>query len=105
MRSRSCRGPVHVLAIFFFVVLLVSPAQSGHRWLLEVGSTSADDATAVNSTALDEGKVELIFCVLRLCPTNDACYCCMTKKPFFCYGTWDECKAKCNSCNPKCPPP
>ncbi|KAG2656447.1 hypothetical protein PVAP13_1KG083577 [Panicum virgatum] len=93
MRVRmGCRGPVHVLAVFFFIALFASPAQC-HRWLLEVGSGAGDNATAAvtNSTASDGDKVELIFCIDRSCPPDGRiCYCCGTIKPYYCYDTRSE---------------
>jgi hypothetical protein len=53
----------------YMCVLIVSMNSAGHRWLLEVGSSAGDDATVViNSTALDGGKIQLIFCIDRSCP-------------------------------------
>ncbi|KAG2626542.1 hypothetical protein PVAP13_3KG367700 [Panicum virgatum] len=69
--TMSCRGPIHVSAVFILVVLFVSsPAQSRHRLELPLAASSeGDDAMAVNSTstalALDDvaGKFEVIFCI------------------------------------------
>lgn len=44
---------------------------AGHRRLLEDGSSVRDDATAaINFTASDGGKLQLIFCVERACPPD-----------------------------------
>jgi len=70
-------------------------------------NSAGDNATAAvtNSTALDGGKFQIIFCLERSCrPDARTCYCCGTVKPFYCYDTRSECRAKCDVCNPKCPP-
>ncbi|KAJ1286952.1 hypothetical protein BS78_03G392000 [Paspalum vaginatum] len=84
------------------------------RQLLEVGSVvsypnnittgTSNNASAVDSTALGEGKIKVIFCVERLCYHTQTCYCCMTSKPPLCYDTKEECWPNCPACNPKCPP-
>nr|TKV97859.1 hypothetical protein SEVIR_9G522200v2 [Setaria viridis] len=39
------------------------------------------------------------------CDSKHECYCCINERPEpYCYDTWDECKAACPTCNPKCPP-
>jgi len=53
----------------------------------------------------DEGKVTLIFCVIRpyFCMPPSACYFCIKTDKF--YKTDEECKANCGpACIPHCPP-
>nr|TKW04694.1 hypothetical protein SEVIR_7G125901v2 [Setaria viridis] len=57
--------------------------------------------TVDNESSLDQSNVYLKFCSLFSCGKYD-CYCCMGKRP--CYGSWDECRAACPTCNPQCPP-
>ncbi|OEL36632.1 hypothetical protein BAE44_0002349, partial [Dichanthelium oligosanthes] len=47
----------------------------------------------------------LKFCTKDWCKQGKVCYCCQMNQPHtICYYTWNECKAMCPGCNPKCPP-
>ena len=62
-------------------------------------------AGASANAGADEGKVTLIFCVIRpyFCMPPSACYFCIKTDKF--YKTDEECKANCGpACNPHCPP-
>ncbi|CAO1945235.1 unnamed protein product [Urochloa humidicola] len=65
--------------------------------------STPDAATTLNSAFIDESKVTLTFCHLRNCKIDhQPCYCCLQTD--YCYNTEEECRAKCITCDPKCPP-
>ncbi|KAL6657722.1 hypothetical protein ACP70R_005502 [Stipagrostis hirtigluma subsp. patula] len=109
MRDNDFGGLGSMMNVFLFAVLLGSLALPAHcrPQLLDTGSTMA---TAVNSTSLDESKINLVLCVRGLCnyfnPNYQPCYCCGdgTRKEN-CHRTSEECKAKCPVCSPTCPLP
>ncbi|CAL4955758.1 unnamed protein product [Urochloa decumbens] len=110
MRGACCNGVVYFLTTTLLCLMLfASQVQCRRPKLLGDGSlsvTSGIASTAVESTASDESKVTLVFCIWRECdPHRWTCFCCANTPESPCYPTRDECRKHCPLCNPKCPSP
>ena len=57
---------------------------------------------AINSTSGDDNKIYLKFCIHDWCRPFKDCFCCQMNR--LCYRLWDDCRAGCPACNPRCPP-
>ncbi|CAN6280607.1 unnamed protein product [Urochloa humidicola] len=102
MRVRCCDGGLaYLAAIFLFLLLLASRAQSGRPQLSSEASRSTHDPD-------DSSKFLILFCQWSKCgPHWVTCYCCLNKRSEMYYATLDECKANCPVCSPHylSPPP
>ncbi|RCV42023.1 hypothetical protein SETIT_9G181800v2 [Setaria italica] len=109
-----------MITILFLVVLgcLALPAECHPPRLLDATAARSytnsftsmtTNATAANSSSLDESKLTMQFCTDRklhcLPGLFELCYCCENQLPDQqrCFLTPEECKANCPYCTPKCP--
>ncbi|XBH71913.1 hypothetical protein VPH35_099307 [Triticum aestivum] len=87
-------GRMHVMVILFVGSLALAAEcrlEAGRRSYLDGGDNNTNDA-----------RFSLIYC--RRGHSCGDCYCCPLLKPLACFQTLEECKSKCPSCDPKCPP-
>ncbi|KAI5001378.1 hypothetical protein ZWY2020_026028 [Hordeum vulgare] len=105
-------GLVYAVAILLFIGYLAVTAQC--RFDAGTRSSYLEDhaagaATMVNTTSsLDESKLSIKFCIKAGCSHADGlwktCFCCDILPDKKCFSSEDECRNKCPTCHPECPP-
>ncbi|CAL5040369.1 unnamed protein product [Urochloa decumbens] len=94
---------VHMMIILSFVLFGFSAlvAQCTGRSYPNSLATSSANVTSVDSSLIDESKLNVIFCGKRPFCDIGECYCCL--KSGTCWDTREECQANCPTCSPHCP--